>query len=206
MSVKRVITFIFAVVLTVLIFLFLFCPVRTEADEHYSQRIIPKFEKVNAEVCREKQEAFFPELPAEPTRPEVNDGYFIPWCEQYITNDEFRLVAKTVYAEAGNQSLECQRLVAVVIFNRLASDKFPDNVHDVIYAQNAFEVTQRSDWDELTFTDQAELATYLAIATYPFEPKDLYFFRDSHYHGFGYRYLQDGAMYFNTEGNEHELW
>ena|GEM_PF-6727170 len=127
------------------------------------------------------------------------DRYYIPWAETWITLDEFKLISKVVQMEAGNQSIECQRLVAVCIINRLCSDKFPNTVEEVIYQPGAFEVTTLSWWPTSTYDDDAELATYYAVATSSMEPRDLYYFRDSYYHGFGKPYTYDGKMYFSTE-------
>ena len=129
----------------------------------------------------------------------ILDRYYIPWAEKWITLDEFKLIAKTVQCEAGNQSMECQRLVAVCIINRLCDSKFPDTVEGVIYAEGAFEVTTLDRWATSTYDDDSELATFYAIATYSFEPRDLFYFRDTHYHNFGEHYTYDGDMYFTTE-------
>lgn len=127
------------------------------------------------------------------------DKYYIPWAETWITLDEFKLIAKTVQCEAGNQSIECQRLVAVCIINRLCSDLFPNTVEGVIYQPGAFEVTTLSKWATSTYDDDSELATFYAVATYSYEPRDLFYFRDSYYHSFGARYKADGKMYFSTQ-------
>ncbi len=127
------------------------------------------------------------------------DRYYIPWAEIWITLDDFKLISKVVQMEAGNQSIDCQRLVAVCIINRLCSDKFPNTVEEVIYQPGAFEVTTLSWWPTSTYDDDAELATYYAVATSSMEPRDLYYFRDTYYHGFGKPYTCDGKMYFSTE-------
>lgn len=130
---------------------------------------------------------------------QITDRYYIPWAEKWITLDEFKLIAKVVQMEAGNQSIECQRLVAVCIINRLCDSKFPDTVEGVIYAEGAFEVTTLDRWATSTYDDDSELATFLAIATYSYEPRDLFYFRDSFYHSFGARYKPVDNMYFTTE-------
>lgn len=136
------------------------------------------------------------------------DGYCIEYCDKKITTEDFKLMAKTVYAEAGNQPDEAQRLVALTIINRMAEDGgiFPDSVSEVIYAWNAYEVTTLSWWPEIEYDERAETNTYLAIATYPMEPKNLYYFRDSYYHGFGSPYKAIGEMYFSTENADMTRW
>lgn len=53
-----------------------------------------------------------------------------------LSNDEFDMIAKVVYAESGNQEWEAQWMVACVILNRVESDSFPDTVKDVIFQDN----------------------------------------------------------------------
>lgn len=52
---------------------------------------------------------------------------------QSVTFDEFDMMAKVVYAEAGNQDWEAQWAVACVILNRVESDEFPDSIEEVIF-------------------------------------------------------------------------
>ena len=50
------------------------------------------------------------------------------------------LLSRAVEAEAGNQDLKGRQLVADVILNRIDSDRFPNDLHNVIYQKNAFAV------------------------------------------------------------------
>lgn len=54
------------------------------------------------------------------------------------------LLYSLVQAEAGNQDIKGQRLVADVILNRLDDPRFPDTVEEVVYQKNPvqFSVTQ----------------------------------------------------------------
>lgn len=56
-------------------------------------------------------------------------------------NDK-ELLYSLVQAEAGNQDLNGCRLVTDVVINRINSDKFPNNLVDVIYAPGQFSVTR----------------------------------------------------------------
>jgi spore germination cell wall hydrolase CwlJ-like protein len=53
-----------------------------------------------------------------------------------ITNDERELLLKLVYSEANTESIECQKAVLQVVFNRLESNNFPNTIHDVIFQSN----------------------------------------------------------------------
>lgn len=54
--------------------------------------------------------------------------------------DEFEYLTRCVQAEAGNQDLKGKRLVAAVILNRVADDRFPNTIIDVINAPHQFSV------------------------------------------------------------------
>jgi len=55
-----------------------------------------------------------------------------------LTQEEIRLLAKLVWVEAQGESNEGQQAVAEVVLNRIASDKFPNNLRDVVYSENQF--------------------------------------------------------------------
>ena len=132
------------------------------------------------------------------------DTYYIPWADISISVDDFKLMCRAVYCESGNQTLEAQRLVAIVILNRILSEDFPNNMHDVIYQGGGtqFNVVRRSDFNYVDFRqgkDLTETACFLAIAQCSEEPSNLLYFRSGHYHnGSRYKnYTQDGDMFFS---------
>ncbi|MBQ6718935.1 MAG: cell wall hydrolase [Oscillospiraceae bacterium] len=55
-----------------------------------------------------------------------------------LTLAERQLLARVVWVEARGESAEGQQAVAEVVFNRMASDNFPDKLRDVIYGENQF--------------------------------------------------------------------
>ena len=55
-----------------------------------------------------------------------------------LTLAERQLLARVVWAEARGESERGQQAVAEVVLNRLMSEKFPDNMRDVIYGENQF--------------------------------------------------------------------
>lgn len=55
-----------------------------------------------------------------------------------LTYSERRLLACVVWAEARGESAEGQQAVAEVVLNRMASENFPDDLHDVIYGEGQF--------------------------------------------------------------------
>ncbi len=120
-------------------------------------------------------------------------------CRILLNKEERELLCRTVYCEAGNQSIEVQEMVALTILNRLESDKFPDTLHDVIYQKNQYEVTTWSGFENYGWTEQVEQAVENALIENR-HPSDMYYFRNGYYHSFGVPYMQSGGLYFSTEG------
>ena len=56
-----------------------------------------------------------------------------------LREDEVDMIERLVWAEAGTEGEEGRNAVRGVIFNRLASDRFPDTVEEVINQRNQFE-------------------------------------------------------------------
>lgn len=77
-----------------------------------------------------------------------------------LTDEELEVLARCVEAEAGNQDLYGRQLVVDVIFNRVDSDQFPDDIINVIYEENQFSVVSDGRIDEVTPSED----TYKAIA------------------------------------------
>ena len=57
---------------------------------------------------------------------------------EIITQEEIEILARLLYLEAGNQSIDGQRTVIEVVFNRVLSDEFPNTIKEVVYAKNQF--------------------------------------------------------------------
>lgn len=55
------------------------------------------------------------------------------------SREEIQLLENLVECEAGAEPYAGKVAVANVVFNRVKSDKFPNNIHDVIYQHNQFE-------------------------------------------------------------------
>jgi hypothetical protein len=91
-----------------------------------------------------------------------------------LTADEVDLIARIVWHEARGESLEGQRAVVEVIFNRIEADNFPDTVEDVIYQKNQFASAGYVDSAEPT-TEQFE-AINEALYEEPMLPGDVVYF------------------------------
>ena len=65
-----------------------------------------------------------------------------------LTAEEYELLAKVIWVEARGESPEGQQAVAEIVFNRMISDQFSDNLNDVIYGAGQFR--------SVPFLDEAE--------------------------------------------------
>lgn len=119
------------------------------------------------------------------------------WADIVLDKSELDLLRTTVYCEAGNQSLETQYMVALVILNRLA-DGYASDLRGVIYQKGAFAVTKWSNFEQRGWSEQVAQAVEMALQTNE-HPRNMYYFRDSYYHSFANNYKCSGSMYFSTE-------
>lgn len=86
-------------------------------------------------------------------RGQYNRPYFVDGVDDYIVDSKEQIQEEIMYgeweegsqlveAEAGNQTLKCKRYVADVLFNRIESNLFPDNMHEVIFQKRQFSVVR----------------------------------------------------------------
>lgn len=67
-----------------------------------------------------------------------------------LTAAEQTLLARMVWVEARGECAEGQQAVAEVVLNRLVSDRYSDNIRDIIYSDNQFRSTKWLDEAEPT--------------------------------------------------------
>lgn len=124
-----------------------------------------------------------------------------------VTAEERELIARIVTCEADEYSIECQRAVASVIFNRLESGKWQkdmnsDNiitVYDIIYYPNAFTPVIDGALDACVDpSDSAVKAVDYVIQQGSTVPEHVRYFRDyKHFTWQGYEgYIVIDDMYF----------
>ena len=125
--------------------------------------------------------------------------YRCHWGNFYISDEEFHLVCRTVYCEAGNQEYETQIMVALTILNRYASGgMFGNDIYSVIFKKNAYAVTKWKTFDSTSWDSKVEQAVMFALQT-NHHPKNMYYFRTLKYHDFGKEYMKSGDLYFSTQ-------
>lgn len=113
--------------------------------------------------------------------------------EQSYTNHERELLARAVMSEGSSLPMHGKIAIVATIMDRVRSDKYPNTIEEVLY-KTGFSLGDNGNPTE---------DCYLAIDNYVPEgwPSDMYWFRDSKPHSYGYEYLHIGNMYFNTDTN-----
>ena len=97
-----------------------------------------------------------------------------PRYDLELTWQQMQLIAKVVWVEARGESKEGQQAVAEVVLNRLTSDKFPNNLHDVIYGEGQFRSAKFLD-TATPYQLQYEAVENALLGPYVL-PKDVYYF------------------------------
>lgn len=65
-----------------------------------------------------------------------NKTYGCPPSRDPISKTDLELLARLIEAECGIESYQCKLYAGSVVLNRVASDKFPNTIYDVIFQQN----------------------------------------------------------------------
>lgn len=116
----------------------------------------------------------------------------------YISDEDFDLIAKTVYAEAKTEEFKGQVAVAEVILNRVESDNYPNTVKGVITQPGAFASWSNGSVEAAPFDDECCEAVQDALNERIF-PVTVVWFREGHFHPFGTQYTVIGNHYFSSE-------
>lgn len=99
-----------------------------------------------------------------------------------VTEDERDLLARLVHCEANTESLECQKAVVSVIFNRLKDGTWGDSLEEVIFAKHQFTPATSGKIYNVEPTEQNYEAVDDVIQNGPTLPDNVKFFRaDYHF-------------------------
>lgn len=112
------------------------------------------------------------------------------------TDEEINLLALITMAEAEGESDDGKRLVIDTILNRVDSGRFPDTIHDVIYAPGQFECTWNGRLSGCYVKDDIRQLVIEELRNRT--RNDIHYFRAGHYHGFGKPITRVGNHYFST--------
>ena len=125
-----------------------------------------------------------------PEREEVYEETVVLSQEAQLTDED--ILARVVMAEAGNQELIGKVAVAATVLNR--SDMWDQTVLQVVSARNQYA------WPYYGIVDaECYEAVRIAMAERDLFPRNMIYFRTSHYHKIGTPYIQIEDHYFSTE-------
>lgn len=116
--------------------------------------------------------------------------------EKYIyepTDEERDLMARVVMSEASLLPIEGKQAVAQTIINRFFSDKFPNNIEEVINQPYQYSTADNGTPDSECYEAVDAACKYEGF------PTDMYYFRTGHYHSWAEDYCNIGNTYFSTE-------
>lgn len=100
---------------------------------------------------------------------------------EHITNENVlseidrQLLLRIASCEAGNQGVVGMAYVIKVVLNRVESDEFPNNIHDVIYAKKQFAAIHSHWWSDGYIAEGAEEALELVYSGWDETEGALYF-------------------------------
>lgn len=94
---------------------------------------------------------------------------------RFIKEEEKKLLARLVQAEAEGEPFAGKVAVANVVLNRVEHEQFPDTVKEVIYQRNAFEPVQNGSINEPA-TEEAIQAVEEALTDDGKDEELLYFY------------------------------
>ncbi len=78
-------------------------------------------------------------------------------------DDEIEMLQKIAICEANVDGVEGMAYVIKVVMNRVESDKFPNNVKDVIYQKNQFSTIKNGAYDKAKPNEESKEAYDLAL-------------------------------------------
>lgn len=117
--------------------------------------------------------------------------------EPYFTVTEYDrdLLARVVFFEGNTESIECQRGIVSVIFNRVSDGRFGDSIEEVVYAPNQFETASYLYSNDPTETNY-EAVDYV-IQNGPVFPENVLYFRANYYFSWAESYTNIDNTYFS---------
>ena len=141
----------------------------------------------------------------------ISDGveYKIEFIDyrDIFTEEEIYMLQKLTMAEAGNQTKNCQTMVAETVLNRVKSNLFPNTIKEVIFQRDSkkyqFSCVPDGNYEKAKPTEQVIEAVDEALFNYvngtSKHPADMLYFNSIGYFSWAIDYYQDGAMYFSLQ-------
>ena len=122
-----------------------------------------------------------------------------PIIQTPLISNEVELLARVIYAEAGNQDRVGKLLVADVVLNRCNDDSFPDDIISVISQPHQFETYSTGAIWKYDLDDSCidvALQEMEAIKRYN---EDVLYFRTGRFHTYGTPAFKHQDHYFNGQ-------
>lgn len=142
-------------------------------SEHYEKNYLKQFYEggfTDKDLMRRYSAAWIYDKAQMPNDPEIYTPEPAPEESRYpglvLTNEEWNLIAKLICMEAASEPFEGQQAVAEVIFNRLASGRFQNSIHNIIYADGQFPSVEylykaKPDYSQYKAIEQALKGPYV---------------------------------------------
>ncbi len=100
----------------------------------------------------------------------VNENHELP-----VSMEEYDMLCRIVTSEANSEDVEGQMLIANVVMNRVASEKFPNTVEEVILSPGQFDPVETGAFYSMEPTDTAKEAVIRALSGEDHSQGALYF-------------------------------
>ena len=110
-----------------------------------------------------------------------------------VTEEEIELMTRVVMSEVGLKDIDCKQAVAQTIVNRVRDGRWGATVSAVISYPNAYSTQDNGEPNQECHDAVIQALTYESF------PLDMFYFREDHYHEFGFPYIHLGTTYFTTE-------
>lgn len=110
-----------------------------------------------------------------------------------VSEEDIALMTRVVMSEVGYKVFDCKQAVAQTIVNRVRDGRWGSTVSEVVYCKDQYSTQDNGEPNAECHDAVMQALTYEAF------PSDMYYFREDHYHTFGYPYIHIGSTYFSTE-------
>lgn len=116
----------------------------------------------------------------------------------HISTDDFEILCKVLYAEAGNQPAEGKRRVIDVILNRVAHPAFEDTIEGVVFEEGQFTCVSNGSFAKADPDIPEEDKRLIEEELLEQADYEIVFFNRDHYSAYGVPAYQIADHYFST--------
>ena len=134
-----------------------------------------------------------------------NTVRFVIGDAKAVTEEEYENICRIVQTEAGNQDIVGKVLIANVIFNRVASSKFPNDVSSVILSPGQFSPVSNGSFYSCKVSDETRQAVEQALNGVDYSDGALYFMARSAAHRGAVTWFDTALTYLFKHGG-HEFF